>query len=110
MRPVTDAEFEAEVLRAAHPVVVDFWAPWCGPCKAVGKIMEELERVHGDRVAFVKVNIDDDPEFAARFGVLALPTTILFAGGEPQERVAGARGRSHYERVWARWLGDATAS
>ena len=107
MRPVADVEFEAEVLGARRPVVVDFWAPWCGPCKAVGRILEQLEAEHADRVTFVKVNVDDEPHYAARFGVLALPTTIVFDAGEPRERVAGARGRAYYERILAPWTGPA---
>jgi thioredoxin 1 len=83
--------------------VVDFWAPWCGPCRAVTPILEQLAADH-ERVLFAKVNIDENPSFASRYGVLSIPTAILFEHGEPQETVVGARPRSHYERVWADWL------
>jgi thioredoxin 1 len=104
MRELTDASFEAEVLRARHPVVVDFWAPWCGPCKTVDEILEELSAESGGRVEFVKLNVDENPVAATRYGVLSLPTAILFDLGEPREAVLGARSRSYYERAWARWL------
>jgi thioredoxin 1 len=104
VREITDDTFEAEVLRAAKPVVVDFWAPWCGPCRAVTPIFEQLAASQ-DQVEFVKVNIDEHPSFASRYGVLSIPTAILFEGGEVRETVVGARPRSHYERVWGHWLG-----
>jgi thioredoxin 1 len=98
---VTDATFDAEVLEAGRPVVVDFWAPWCGPCKAVERVLEELEAEHGERVGFAKVNIDADPLHAAAHGVLSLPTVILFEGGEARATVVGARGRGHFEQAFA---------
>jgi len=101
---VTDENFETDVLQAETPVVVDFWAPWCGPCRAVEPILEELSTEHGERIRFAKVNIDDNPGYASRYGVLSIPTTILFEGGEPRETVVGARPRSHYEQAWASWL------
>jgi thioredoxin 1 len=104
VRDVTDETFEEDVLMAPKPVVVDFWAPWCGPCRAVAPIFEQLAEAQ-DRVEFVKVNLDDSPVHAARYGVLSIPTAILFEGGEAKERVIGAYGRAHYERVWASWLG-----
>ncbi len=103
MREVTDEMFEADVLQADRPVVVDFWAPWCGPCRAVHPVLEQLAEEHRG-IEFVKVNIDDNPSYASRYGVLSIPTVILFENGEPQETVIGARPRSYFERVWQRWL------
>ena len=104
MREVTDTNFEQEVLEAAKPVVVDFWAPWCGPCRAVDPILEQLSEAQ-DLVEFVKVNIDESPAYASRYGVLSIPTAILFEGGEARETVVGARPRSYYEQAFGRWLG-----
>jgi thioredoxin 1 len=104
VREVTDETFEREVLQAGRPVVVDFWAPWCGPCKAVEPILEEISRTHGDRVDFARLNIDDNYVTASRYNVLSIPTAILFADGDAQESVVGARSQAHYERAWAPWL------
>jgi thioredoxin 1 len=104
---VTDATFEQEVTQSDRPVVVDFWAPWCGPCRVIGPILEDMATQHGERVTFTKLNVDDNPQVAGRFNVLSIPTVILFENGEPQETVIGARSKSHYADAWERWLNNA---
>ena len=104
MLELTDENFEREVLQADRPVVVDFWAPWCGPCKAVEPILQELETEHGARVGFGKLDIDQNFGTASRYDVLSIPTAILFDGGEPRETVIGARPRSHSSRPGPAWL------
>lgn len=105
MIDVTDETFEREVLGAGRPVVVDFWAPWCGPCKTVERVFGELEAEHG-AVLFARVNVDENAAAAARYGVLSLPTAIVFEGGEARSTVVGARSRTHYEEEWAPWLSE----
>jgi len=102
MRDVTDETFDEEVLRAERPVLVDFWAPWCGPCMAIEPALEELAAEHA--VVLVKVDIDANPRTAARFAVLSLPTVMLFADGEPRETVYGARPKRHFAKAFAPYL------
>lgn len=95
---VDAATFESAVLASPLPVIVDFWAPWCKPCDAIEPHLRELAREWDGRVRLVRVNVDDETGLSARYGVLALPTVILFSGGEPRATVHGAQPRTRYER------------
>ena len=103
MIEVTDETFARDVLGAGLPIVVDFWAPWCGPCRVVERVFTELEAEH-DELLFARLDVDTNVAAAARYGVLSLPTAIVFEGGEARSTVVGARSRAHYEREWERWL------
>jgi thioredoxin len=105
VREVDASGWEDAVLGAEVPVLVDFWAPWCRPCKAIRPILEQLEDEAGGSVAFAAVNIDEQPEIAARYEVLSIPTVIMFEGGEAKETLVGARPRSHFEQTFGAWLG-----
>jgi thioredoxin 1 len=86
---VTDTNFQAEVIESETPVLVDFWAPWCGPCRVVGPVLEEIAAERDD-LRIVKLNTDENPETAAAFQVLSIPTMILFKAGEPAKKIIGA--------------------
>jgi thioredoxin 1 len=94
---VTDQDFEGQVLQADNLVMVDFWAPWCGPCRAVAPILEELAGEYEGRVVIAKVNTDDNPEYAMKFGVRGIPTMILFKDGKEIDRIVGARPKADYK-------------
>jgi thioredoxin 1 len=101
---VTDATFEQEVLRSPVPVIVDFWAPWCKPCAAIEPHLRAIAASHAGRVRLVRLNVDGELGVPGRYGVLALPTVMLFADGEPRATVYGAHSREHYERAFERFV------
>ena len=87
---ISDAEFEEKVLKSDKPVLVDFWAPWCGPCKMVAPTLEELAQEHDGKLVIAKVNVDENNQNAAKYGVQGIPTMILFKDGQIADRVVGA--------------------
>ena len=87
---VTDASFDQEVMKSTTPVLVDFWAPWCGPCKAIAPILDQLAGEYAGRLKIVKVNVDDNPQVPSRFGVRGIPNLLIVKGGEVKDQIIGA--------------------
>ena len=111
LQEVTDHDFEASVLQAGIPALVDFWAPWCGPCKAIGPMVEQLAQKYGDRIRVAKMNVDDNTATPARFGIKSVPTIILFKDGQLFEQMSGMIARPALEQAVEKLLaGEAPAS
>ena len=98
VKTLTDETFDKEITDAATPLIVDFWAPWCGPCRMVGPVIEQIAGDHDGKVAVGKLNVDENPATASKFGIMSIPTIILFKDGEPAKKVIGARSKADFER------------
>jgi thioredoxin 1 len=96
---IDDSNFDTEIIQSDKPVVVDFWAPWCGPCKAIGPIIEDLAGVYGAKIKFAKCNVDDNPVTPGKFGIKAIPTLIFFKGGKVVEQITGMVAKSKLEET-----------
>jgi len=94
---IDDSRFEAEVLQSDKPVLVDFWAPWCGPCKAIGPVMEELATSFGEKLKFMKCNVDDNPVTPGKYGIKAIPTLIFFKDGKVVDQITGMVAKAKLE-------------
>lgn len=104
MKDIKDTLFKGEVLDSSITVVVDFWAPWCGPCKMVAPIMEELDKQYQEKVKFVKINVDENPNALREYGISSIPTVMVFKDGNPVESIVGFRPKNDFEVVIDKYL------
>ncbi|MBV9382140.1 MAG: thioredoxin [Streptosporangiaceae bacterium] len=101
---VTDETFEEQVLKNSKPVIVDYWAEWCGPCRMVAPVLEEIAAEHGDKIDVVKLNIDENPAVSRRYEIMAIPTMSVFSGGEVVKQIVGAKPKSALLRELAEFI------
>jgi thioredoxin 1 len=94
---IDDRSFDTEIIQSDKPAVVDFWAPWCGPCKAIGPVIEELAEAYGENIKFAKCNVDENPATPAKFGIKAIPTLIFFKDGKVVDQITGMVAKSKLE-------------
>ena len=108
VKTVTDASFEADVLKSDVPVLVDFWAPWCGPCRMVAPVLDRIAEQYAGRVTVAKVNVDENPETSMRYGIRSIPTIALFSAGQPVNGVMGVAPQQHFVEMLEEHLSAAS--
>ena len=101
---VSDSSFEQDVLKSDTPVLVDYWAEWCGPCRMIAPILDEVSKEYGGKIAVAKLNVDENPDIAMRFNVMSIPTLLVFHRGEVQKRLVGAKGKGQMVQELAEFL------
>lgn len=106
MSDITDITFEQEVVKSITPVMVDFWAPWCAPCRIVSPVVEELGKEYEGKAKVVKLNVDDNPNSASRYNVMSIPTLIIFKGGQPVKTIIGAQPKENIKKALEEVVGS----
>jgi len=107
---IGDDTFEQEVLKSSTPVLIDFWAPWCGPCRAIAPVIEEIARDYAGRLKVLKMNVDDNPKTPSRFGVRGIPNLIIFQAGQVKEQIIGAVPKAQLIKAIDQVVGQATST